>query len=82
MKGQEVIFRQTHEPGRAGFSDFTDTADIGIAIAGMALDHRLHRFRLAYSGFEHAQGGLGDAFVAPAAGNPERPLVARRCASE
>jgi hypothetical protein len=31
---QEVIFRQTHEPGRVGLSDFTDMADLGITIAG------------------------------------------------
>ena len=29
---QEVIFRQLHEPGRMGLSDFTDMADLGVAI--------------------------------------------------
>jgi hypothetical protein len=38
---QEVIFRQVHEPGRMGLSDFTDMADLAITIAGMPLDHRL-----------------------------------------
>ncbi len=66
---QEVIFRQTHEPGRAGLSDFTDMADLGITIAGVALDHRLYHFRLAYSGFEHAHVVLGgESFVALAEG--------------
>lgn len=62
---QEVIFRQVHEPGRAGLSDFTDMGDAGITIAGEPLDHRLYHFRLAYSGFEHAHVVLGgESFVA------------------
>ena len=64
---REIIFRQVHEPGRMGLSDFTDNA--GIAIAGAALDHRLYHFRLAYSGFEHAHVVLGgESFVALAEG--------------
>jgi hypothetical protein len=31
---KEVIFRQTHEPGRQGLSDFTDVGDLGVSIAG------------------------------------------------
>ncbi len=66
---QEVIFRQTHEPGRVGLSDFTDMADLAITIAGQRLDHRLYHFRLAYSGFEHAHVVLGgESFVALAEG--------------
>ena len=66
---QEVIFRQTHEPGRVGLSDFTDMVDLGITIAGVPLDHRLYHFRLAYSGFEHAHVVLGgESFVALAEG--------------
>jgi hypothetical protein len=51
---QEVIFRQEHEPGRLGLSDFTDASALGVTIAGQPLDHRLYHFRLAFSGFEHA----------------------------
>jgi hypothetical protein len=47
---REVIFRQRHEPGRLGLSDFTDMGGLGIRIAGQPLDHRLYHFRLAYSG--------------------------------
>ena len=66
---QDVIFRQTHEPGRMGLSDFTDMADLGVTIAGLRLDHRLYHFRLAYSGFEHAHVVLGgESFVALAEG--------------
>jgi hypothetical protein len=66
---REVIFRQVHEPGRAGLSDFTDMGDAAITIAGAPLDHRLYHFRLAYSGFEHAHVVLGgESFVALAEG--------------
>lgn len=65
----EVIFRQVHEPGRLGLSDFTAMGDIAITIAGAPLDHRLYHFRLAYSGFEHAHVVLGgESFVALAEG--------------
>jgi hypothetical protein len=66
---QDVIFRQTHEPGRTGLSDFTDMADLRIRVAGLHLDHRLYHFRLAYSGFEHAHVVLGgESFIALAEG--------------
>jgi hypothetical protein len=66
---QEVIFCQAHEPGRVGLSDFTDATDLGVSIAGEPLAHRLYHFRLAYSGFEHAQVVLGgESFVALAEG--------------
>jgi hypothetical protein len=66
---QEVIFRQVHEPGRLGLSDFTDMGSAGVTIAGQPLDHRLYHFRLAYSGFEHAHVVLGgESFVALAEG--------------
>lgn len=66
---QEVIFRQVHEPGRTGLSDFTDMGDVGITVARAPLDHRLYHFRLAYSGFEHAHVVLGgESFVALAEG--------------
>ncbi|MFA1621993.1 IS21 family transposase [Rhizobium mongolense] len=66
---QEVIFRQIHEPGLLGLSDFTDMSALGITIAGQPLDHLLYHFRLAYSGFEHAHVILGgESFVALAEG--------------
>lgn len=66
---QDVMFRQLHEPGRQGFSDFTDMADLQITVAKVALAHRLYHFRLAYSGFEHAHVVLGgESFVALAVG--------------
>ena len=66
---KDVIFRQVHEPGRMGLSDFTDMADLGVTVAGRPLHHRLYHFRLAYSGFEHAHVVLGgESYVALAEG--------------
>jgi transposase InsO family protein len=66
---QDVIFRQEHEPGRLGLSDFTDTSGFGITIGGHPLAHRFYHFRLAFSGFEHAHVVLGgESFVALAEG--------------
>ena len=66
---QEVIFRQTHQPGRLGLSDFTDMRDLAVTIAGQLLEHRLYHFRLPYSGFEHAHVVLGgESYVALAEG--------------
>jgi hypothetical protein len=66
---QEVIFRQLHEPGRQGLSDFTDASGLAVSIAGERLDHRLYHFRLVFSGFEHAHVVLGgESFTALAEG--------------
>lgn len=66
---REVIFRQLHEPGLMGLSDFTDMNDLGVIVAGQPLDHRLYHFRLAWSGFEHAHVVLGgESYVALAEG--------------
>lgn len=66
---QDVIFRQVHEPGRLGLSDFTDMSGLGVTIAGQPLAHMLYHFRLPWSGFEHAHVILGgESFVALAEG--------------
>lgn len=66
---QDVIFRQEHEPGRLGLSDFTDTSALGILVAGQPLDHRFYHFRLEFPDFEHAHVVLGgESFVAVAEG--------------
>ena len=66
---QEIIFRQKHEPGRRGLSDFTDAGALGVSIAGEPLAHMLYHFRLEYSGFCHAAVVLGgESFVALAGG--------------
>ena len=66
---QEVMFRQTHVPGKMGLSDFTAMGKLGVTVAGEPLDHRLYHFRLAYSGFQHAHVVLGgESYVALAEG--------------
>jgi hypothetical protein len=66
---REVMFRQEHPPGRMGLSDFTDTSDLGVSIAGELLAHRLYHFRLPFSGFEYANVVLGgESFIALAEG--------------
>ena len=62
---RDVIFRQLHEPGRMGLSDFTDMRDARITIARVPLDHRLYHFRLVFSGFQYAHVILGgESYVA------------------
>lgn len=64
-----VIFRQVHEAGRMGLSDFTEMGELGVTVAGLLLDHRLYHFRLVCSGFEHAHVILGgESYVALAEG--------------
>ena len=66
---RDVIFRQVHEPGHLGLSDFTDMSELCVMVAGAVLEHRLYHFRLAFSGFEHAHVVLGgESFVALAEG--------------
>ena len=66
---RDVVFRQVHEPGRLGLSDFTEMDALGITVAGVTLDHRLYHFRLVCSGFEHAHVILGgESYVALAEG--------------
>ena len=49
----------------AGVVRFYRHGDQGVSIAGAPLDHRLYHFRLAFSGWEHAQIVLGgESFVA------------------
>src|SRR4029453_13936463 len=42
---REVMFRQVHEAGRMGLSDFTEMGDLAVSVAGLPLDHRLYHFR-------------------------------------
>ena len=56
---QEIIFRQRHEPGRRGLSDFTEGTALGVTVAGEPLAHKLYHFRLEYAGFCHVAGGAG-----------------------
>lgn len=62
---REVMFELRHEPGRQGFSDFTELKGITITIGGEAFEHLLYHYRLGYSGWRYAQiiqGG--ESFIA------------------
>jgi hypothetical protein len=66
---RDIVFRQVHEPGQMGLSDFTEMGDLEVHVAGVVLEHRLYHFRLACSGFEHAHVILGgESYVALAEG--------------
>lgn len=51
---KEVFFAQQHAPGHMGLSDFTDMSELRITIAGVAFDHLLYHFVLAFSRWEYA----------------------------
>jgi hypothetical protein len=42
---KEIIFPQTHAPGRLGLPDFTDAGDLGVVVAGEPLPHLLFTLR-------------------------------------
>lgn len=66
---KEIIFRQDHPPGFQGLSDFTPATTLGVTIDGVVLEHNLYHYRLAYSGWEHAEVTLGgESFTALAEG--------------
>ena len=51
---KEVFFPQSHRPGEAGQTDFTDAGRLGITIAGEPFPHLLCHFVLPYSDWEWA----------------------------
>jgi len=63
---KEIIFRQSHQPGLMGISDFTEPKDsFHITIRGKALAHILFHFRLPFSGWCYVrviEGG--ESFIA------------------
>jgi transposase InsO family protein len=66
---REVMFRQRHEPGQRGLSDFTQLTGVTITVGGTPLVHRLYHFRLAYSGWcDVTVVRGGESFPALAAG--------------
>jgi len=63
---KEVIFRQIHQPGLMGISDFTEPKDsFYITIRGKKLAHRLFHFRLPFSSWSYVRViESGESFVA------------------
>lgn len=58
-KEKEVMFRQNHEPGVLGLSDFTTLKGIRVTVCGEVLKHILYHFRLAFSGWSQLKVILG-----------------------
>jgi hypothetical protein len=52
---REVMFEQQHVPGREAQMDFTHAGELGVTIAGEALDHLLYEFVLSYSGWRYVE---------------------------
>lgn len=65
---KEVMFRQVHEPGKQGQSDFTCMNPLGVTIAGIAFPHLLYHFQLPYSNWEYAEVAFSETFEALAQG--------------
>lgn len=71
LKGpaKEVMFRQNHEPGHLGLSDFTKLKQTTITIAGHVFEHLLYHFRLIYSKWSSVKVIMGgESFSALAEG--------------
>lgn len=65
----EVMFRQTHQPGKLGLSDFTQLKQTTITIAGVRFEHLLYHFRLQYSKWSNIKVVMGgESFTALAEG--------------
>jgi hypothetical protein len=52
---REIIFRQDHPPGHQSLCDFTEPAGFDVTIGGVAFDHLLFHFWLAFSGWQHVK---------------------------
>lgn len=71
-RGKDVIFRQSHEPGRLGISDFTHLKGVTISIKGQPLEHILYHYRLVFSGWRHIKVIVGgESFEALSTGLQE-----------
>lgn len=68
---KEVFFRQSHEPGRLGASDFTHMSILGVTISGESFDHLLFHFCLTYSNWEHVTVCFSESFSSLRAGLQE-----------
>ncbi|EPX2891107.1 IS21-like element ISEc10 family transposase, partial [Escherichia coli] len=69
---QEVMFRQRHQPGLRGLSDFTELKGVVVTIAGKLLAHKLYHFRLEWSHWSWMRVVLGgESFSALAEGLQE-----------
>ena len=59
---KEVFFRQVHEPGRLGASDFTHATSLQVTIAGQPFPHLIYHFVLTYSNWEAGTVCFAESF--------------------
>src|SRR5271154_7537443 len=60
---KEVFFRQVHEPGRLGSSDFTYMNGLAVTIQGQRFEHMVYHFVLTYSNWEHVTICFSESFA-------------------
>ncbi|MEI8296233.1 MAG: IS21 family transposase, partial [Alphaproteobacteria bacterium] len=80
---KEVMFRQVHELGRQGLSDFTKLKRVSITIKGRLFEHLLYHFRLScshWSFIKVIQGG--ESYTALAEGLQEALASLGGCPKE
>lgn len=53
------MFRQLHQPGLRGLSDFTELKGVVVTISGKLLTHKLYHFRLEWSRWSWMRVVLG-----------------------
>lgn len=61
---RDVVFAQRHRPGEAAQTDFTDTAELAVTIAGQAFVHLLCVLVLPYSNWQWATACLSESMAA------------------
>jgi hypothetical protein len=59
---KEVFFRQVHEPGRLGASDFTHATSLQVTIGGQPFPHLIYHFVLTYSNWEAGTVCFAESF--------------------
>ena len=60
---KEIFFRQEHEAGRLGSSDFTHMEDLGITIGGEPFGHMVYHFVLTHSNWEDVTLCFSESFA-------------------
>ena len=65
---KDVVFEQTHPPGRDGHVDFTHCTELQVTIGGVLFAHLLFHLRLAFSGWSWVELAFGETYEALVSG--------------
>jgi len=60
--GNDIMFRQRHEPGKQSQSDWTHCEELGVTVDGQPFPHMLFHFMLRYSRWETAYISFSESF--------------------